>query len=67
MGQGEQGRRQLDRSSDPDAVGQERLNAGGRILIVDDVCMAWLMDALSQAPALTSQQLQRARRRLAQP
>jgi len=37
------------------------------IFILDDVCMAWLMNALSQAPALTSEQLQRARRRLAQP
>jgi hypothetical protein len=67
VGQEVQRRRQLDRNADPDAVGQERLNAGGCILMVDDVCMAWLMDALSQAPALTRQQLQRARHRLAQP
>ena len=67
VGQEVQRRRQLGRNSDPDAVGQERLNARGGILVVDDVCRAWLMDALSQAPALTSQQLQRARRRLAQP
>ncbi len=65
MGQEVQRRRQLDRGSDSEAIGQDRLNAGGCILILDDVCMAWLSDALSQAPALTSEQLQRARRRLA--
>ncbi len=67
MGQEVQRRGELERSSDPEANGQDRLIAGGCILNVNDVCMAWLMDALSQAPALTSEQLQRARRRLAQP
>jgi hypothetical protein len=37
------------------------------VFSVNDACMAWLMKALSQAPALTDEQLHRARRRLAQP
>jgi hypothetical protein len=67
VGQQVQRRRQLDRTSASGAIGENRLDVGGCIFIADDVCMAWLMDALSRAPALTSDQLQRARRRLAQP
>jgi hypothetical protein len=55
-----------DTAQPPDELRIELPHAGGCIFILDDACMAWLMNALSQAPALTSEQLQRARRRLAQ-
>lgn len=55
-----------DRTSTPNASGQDRRYGGVSVLIMDDLCMAWLLEALSQAPALTEEQLRRARRRLAQ-
>jgi hypothetical protein len=48
------------------ARGVQDRRDGGSIFILDDVCMAWLMNALSEAPALSDEQLHRARQRLAQ-
>lgn len=65
MGRQVQRRDALDHEATPDCSGQDRRYGGGSIFVMDDLCVEWLLKALSQAPALTDEQLRRARRRLA--